>query len=799
MVWSKDPAKNETNFPGNADLWMRGVFKTLGDAVLIITPDRKLVEINPAAEEMLGYRTEELRGRSVEIIHIDHDNFIKAGQIINRAFEKGETARFRNRLKRRDGRSFPISNTVSLLHDDQGRPVGILNIVRDLTDWINIEQELERQVADRTASLEEISNRFATILEQAPVGILSIDHSGNITEANPAALRVLGSPGREQTMKLNVLQLPALAESGMTKVFEKVLQSGEPQDMEAWYTSLWGKKAYLRARLVPRLDKDGRRVGVIQILEDATASRQAEAQLRKLYQAVESSPVSVVITSLDGAIEYVNPRFCQTTGFSKEEVEGENPRLLKSGEQSPHVYNELWQAITNGRPWRGELQNRKRNGELYWERAHISPVIDETGRVTNFVAVKEDITEQKRVEAELEESRREAESANQAKSVFLANMSHEIRTPMNAIIGMTELTLDTDLTDEQRDYLETVKSSGEHLLNLIDNILDLSKIEAGKMDLEAGRFNLRSAVDGVLKGLATRAVSRGLEISSRFHPETPELLIGDPIRLRQIILNLVGNAVKFTAQGQVRVEIEPMTKLTDRVELRIIVSDTGPGLSPEQQEIIFEPFSQADNSTTRKYGGSGLGLTISKRLVELMGGQIWVNSQPGQGATFGFTAWFDLDRTAAPVETDDPVGDPGRPTVVKGVDLSELNILVAEDNPVNQKMTLVMLERRGARVTVVSNGRQAVEATRRERFDLILMDVQMPEMDGLEATEIIRRELTVAGGCPPIIALTAHAMKGDREKFLAAGMDDYLSKPMAPQKLYRAVEQAVMKKYCLID
>ena len=799
MVWSNSPKNNETTFPGNADLWMRGVFSTLGDAVLIITPDRRLVEINPAGEKMLGYRAEELRGKSVEIIHVDHEKFIEAGEIINRAFRRGETARFRNRLKRKNGQIFPIGNTVSLLHDDQNRPVGILNIVRDLTEWVNVEQELERQVADRTASLEEINSRFATILEQAPVGILSIDLNGYVTEANPAALRVLGSPSREQTTKLNVLTLPTLAESDIGKLFEEVLRTGQPQSMESWYTSHWGKKAYLRARLVPRLDKDGRRVGVIQILEDATASRQAEAELRKLYQAVESSPVSVVITSLDGAIEYVNPRFCQTTGYTREEAHGQNPRILKSGKQSPHVYNELWQAITNGRPWRGELLNRKKNGELYWESAHISPVIDESGQVTNFVAVKEDITERKRVEAELEESRREAESANQAKSVFLANMSHEIRTPMNAIIGMTELTLDTDLTEEQRDYLETVKNSGEHLLNLIDNILDLSKIEAGKMDLEDSRFNLRTAIEGVIKGLAARAVGRGLEISSRFSPGTPELLIGDPIRLRQIILNLVGNAVKFTTQGQVRVEVEPEEERTGRVKLKITVADTGPGLSPEQQGVIFEPFSQADNSTTRKFGGSGLGLTISKRLVEMMDGRIWVDSQLGQGATFGFNAWFKLDQTSTPAETTDQSAGRTDGRNSEKIDLSKLSILVAEDNPVNQKMTRVMLERKGARVTVVSNGRQAVEATRKESFDLILMDVQMPEMDGLEATEIIRRELADDDACPPIIALTAHAMKGDREKFLAAGMDDYLSKPMVPQKLYQAVGRAVLKKNCLLD
>lgn len=396
----------------------------------------------------------------------------------------------------------------------------------------------------------------------------------------------------------------------------------------------------------------------------------------------------------------------------------------------------------------------------------------------------------RRTVQELRRAKEAAEAASKAKSRFLANMSHEIRTPMNGVIGMTELILATGLTERQRKYAEAIHASAESLLVVINDILDFSKIEAGRLELEDVPFSLRDLVGATLEMFREKARRKGLLLKTAFEPEVPERVQGDPTRLRQILVNLVGNAVKFTEKGEVFVRVSRLDEGEGRFLLCFEVRDTGVGIPPEARARIFDGFSQADETTTRKYGGTGLGLTIAKQLVELMGGGISVESSPGKGSVFRFTVRVAGLKDEAAVNrcpTVEPARFPASPTVRDDGDRP--SVMVAEDNPVNQEVCREILEYLGCRVHMASNGREAVEELSRTRYDLVFMDFQMPEMDGIEATRRIRALEQGTGLHTRIIALTARAMEGDREECLRHGMDDYLSKPFTMEAMREILEK----------
>ena len=504
-----------------------------------------------------------------------------------------------------------------------------------------------------------------------------------------------------------------------------------------------------------------------------------EQEFKNLFELARDM---LCIAGFDGHFKLVNPAW--------ERVLGHTPEELTSSPWLDFVHpDDIEATIHEGNKLRTgadviQFRNRyrTRDGSYKWLSWMATPDMD----CAMIYAVARDITENKRIEQELEQARIQAEAATRAKSEFLANMSHEIRTPMNGIIGMTELVLDSKLTSEQRDYLKTVRDSADALLALLDDILDFSKIEARKLEIERVEFPLRELLEDILRLLAFRLSPSVLELSCDVRADTPNILIGDPNRLRQVLINLVGNAIKFTSKGHVIVRVRPESISEEKAVLFFSVSDTGIGIPEDKQKIIFEAFAQADASTTRRFGGSGLGLTISDQLVQLMGGRISIESKPQVGSTFYFTVPFDIAPQRTPalkgaLETGSSAAAAALP----------IDILVVEDNVVNQKLTRVLLKKLGHRATVAANGDVALRVLKKKSFDLILMDLQMPVMGGVEVTEKIREQEKDGGRHIPIIAMTAHAMSGDSERAVQAGMDDYVSKPIRFEELRRTIQRHV--------
>jgi PAS domain S-box-containing protein len=434
---------------------------------------------------------------------------------------------------------------------------------------------------------------------------------------------------------------------------------------------------------------------------------------------------------------------------------------------------------------------RHRDGSYRWMLSRGTIARNASGKAVRVTGSRVDVTELKRIENELRQAKEGAEAANRAKDEFLANVSHEIRTPMNAVLGMTELALDTSLTNDQRQILQTVKSAADNLLRLINDLLDFSKIEAGRLELDLSEFSLRDALGETLRALAVRAEAKGLALVSDIRPDVPDLLLGDAGRLRQILLNLVGNAVKFTDAGEVLVRVAvdgPSEK--GKVSLRFTVTDTGIGIPQDKQQKIFRAFEQEDTSTTRKYGGTGLGLTIAARLVALMGGAITVESRPGQGSTFAFTACFKLqaetaDHSAAfeSQKVDSP-RDEADHLLTK-----PLRVLVAEDNEFNAQLIEQLLIRRGHKVSLAQNGREALTLLNESKFNLLILDIHMPELDGFEVVGAIRNWERDTGEHLPVIALTARSRSADRDQCLAAGMDEFLTKPFRADDLWTVIDR----------
>ncbi len=801
------------------------------------------------------------------------------------------------------------------------------------------ENEERRRVEARLKVSDE---RLRLALDSTQIGIF---------EWSVAAGHVYYSPGLWAMLGYEHTRMPSTVEAWQSlihpddlPVYRRRIEAQlngavsfiEPEYRVRTRTGEW-RWVYTRSKSVAA-GTDGRPIRVVGTVQDITARREAElalresqAEARKLSLVASKTDNPVLITSPDGEIEWANEAFCRVMEYSLEEVVGKNPAHFMVGpETNQRTVARIRDAMVHGEGISTDVVNYSKSGRKFHLHLEVQPVRSATGELENFIAVETDITARVETEHQLRRAKAEADDASRAKSEFLASMSHEIRTPMNGVIGMTSLLMETVLTGEQRDYVNTIRTSGEALLTIINDILDFSKIESGKMELERSPFELPVCLEEALDLFALQAAAKKLEIGYYTAPDVPSWVVGDVTRLRQVLVNLVNNAVKFTPGGSISVEVRRATRepaplgfhpgiVPDpkRIVLEFTVRDTGIGIPQERLDRLFKAFSQVDSSTTRKYGGTGLGLAICQRLTQLMGGDIRVESNPGQGSSFIFTiqteaapgasepglpavpeplrqgtvlcvedhpvtqarlrAIFDHLNVRCVVATDaasaltagaelppgpamvvidggdidgavplealasftcprlvlypfgqtPPMGQPGLPalasvskpirtsaflhaittlfqapapghmSIVKAIDrpIGEdipLEVLLAEDNPVNQKVALRFLERLGYRADAVANGLEALTAVENRRYDLVLMDLQMPEMDGFEATRQIRARVA-ADRQPKIVALTANAMQGDRELCVAAGMDDYISKPVKMHEIAAAIRRHFVK------
>ncbi len=663
-------------------------------------------------------------------------------------------------------------------------------------------KETERILEERSLKLYQtnqelvelntsIKVRYKTLVEQANDIIFSVDNDGRYTFVNKAAERTLGYNKEELIGKHFSMIISEDHKKHVIEFYNDQISNLKESTYSEFKVLTKDKRHIWIGQSVNLIVRNERIIGVSAVARDITERKSAEELVRfneeKYRRIIEDMQLGIMEVDANGKAVRVYERFCEMTGYTEEEFVGNDPSDLITDVSTRKVILDKTEDRKNGKASVYEVKCVKKNGETLWLLVSGAPRFDTEGNFIGSIGVHLDITKQKELLEELEKAKAIAEESSKAKEIFLANMSHEIRTPLNAVLGMTHLLLATEPTKEQEEYLEAIRSSSDILLTIISGILDLSKIEAGKVDFHESIFDLYELLKSIEATFAHRLEAKGIRVNLNWSSKLNSKVLGDKLFISQIILNILGNAAKFTKQGNITVSVDLLSENSDYTFILFKIIDTGIGIQKEKLSLIFDNFQQADWSTVREFGGTGLGLSIAKHLVELHGGEITVKSQIGKGTSFEFTILFkkvkkdhnSRSSNAALIE---------EPTVA--FNFSGLSVLVAEDNIMNQRFVSKVLQKMQATFVICDNGQLTLEMAKKRKFDIILMDIQMPLMDGNEVSRKIRNEENLNKETP-IIALTASALVGDRKLALSSGMNEYLSKPFSPIQLRQAIGSVI--------
>ncbi|RCX16506.1 PAS domain S-box-containing protein [Fontibacillus phaseoli] len=732
-----------TQSDGQSEDWNGFILKHLDDLVYCCNLEGTCLYCSSSVTKWLGYTPEEIIGsRYTEWCHPDDVHFTGGKELL-----RNQKSIIELRVRANDGSFLWFEFALHLADEGQQNP-RILAVGREIT-----KRKYEETVLEETMRIARIGSWEWNVAEDRVALFDQLYH-------------IFGIEKKDEPMssaEILAMVLPSERER-LIEAVGNALHLGH-FDFEFQHEMQEGEYQYLHLRGIVTYNEDGQPVKISGTVQNITDRKLVERKLQETVERYNSlkkyNHDAVFSLDLNGHIINTNVMAEKLTGYKIPQMTGKRFSMFIEEWQLQDILSE---AIADATIEKGIDKIKTKDGQEAEVLTTIAPIIINQKNV-GFYIIAKDITEQKKLLI----AKETAESTNKAKSEFLAMMSHEIRTPMNGVIGMTDLMLETtEVTDTQREYLEIIRKSGDTLLAIINDILDFAKIESGKAELHEEAIDLRKVISETLDIVMVRAKEKGLALDFTVSPDIPGTLLGDPERLKQVLLNLIGNAVKFTYTGGINVTVNRLSGKEKQISLRFAVRDTGIGIPKEKIPLLFEPFSQLDHFMTRSYEGTGLGLAITKKLVGLMGGEIWVEPQDGPGATFMFDICFKEKQGVTNLMRSDAQEQPQS---------KKLRILIAEDNEINQIVLQKMLERLGHFTTIVSNGQEVLQTIAYESFDMIFMDVHMPEMNGLEATEIIKRTVSQEK-CPVIIAVTANALKGDRENCLRVGMDDYISKPI---------------------